>query len=250
MAEKLEALVDHFSGLPSPLLPYAEAPDRPVPPSAPERDDHHPQHPRVIVLSMEDDGAEAIRHCRVQRAWWADHHEPYGYHTVLEGPESLPETVDERFKVVFWAWTGYVPEIGIDIRAKGDDPRFVAMTPEQREQLMKRTEMRVEKPELVRQFMTRVVLGQDLGDINESIRDEFLHTESTEQRRSLGKLLLSKAITRSTKDLELMYRSARKNGLIKSSFEAETAAQFVTDRIAHQRRTPVLVEALKTKLAS
>ena len=228
-------------GMPLPLAPTnLELRDA----SQPKPDWHHHFHPRKSLLLTDDDGGNAVRHSRIQKADWNIHHNEY--HGYFAGPP-LPETSAQKFGIAVLASAGYVPAEAIEF--KSDGPHIITLSNKQRNRLWGSGELRSAAPEAVRKFLLAYTLEQDLVEVNEKLVDEFLHTISEQRRYRLGGMLLSLAIEKAVEPLDPFYRTAWKKGYIDRT-SAHKPQRLIKTKIHFKSRQSMLVDKLYDVLAA
>lgn len=240
MAAEAYTPIDEI-GMPLPLAPTdLEIHDA----SQPKPDWHHHFHPRKSVILREDWGGDAVRNSRVQLADYRVHHNEY--HNYFYGPE-LPITAQQKFGIAVLAIAGYVPAEAIAF--KRGKPRIVRLTEDQRSRLLTSGELKIAAPETVRNFLAEYTVKQDLTHADESIVDEFIHTDEIEKKYELGGALLKLAIEKAVEPLDPFYRTAWKKGYIDRS-SAHRPRRLLKTKIYYKSRQPKIINQLHNELAA
>ncbi|MDB5164252.1 MAG: hypothetical protein JWS12_870 [Candidatus Saccharibacteria bacterium] len=227
-AELLLTPQDELTHLPLPLLPLNLNHEHEI------RDRHHHAHPRRSPL-LEGLGGTAVRHSRVQRTAYADHHwETQGYHSVFGGPE-LPQTAEEQFKWVTWASAGYIPEQAVAMTLDGY--KRVMLSTQQRAQLWGNNEIWVASRGDVKSFMVDYLINQGYGELNvKRALEKFLKASDRGRKIELASFILSQLSERAVSPIHDSYKFARRQGFIHES-KPRTSSRLVKRTVMSSRKS-------------
>lgn len=231
---------DTYSGMPWVIAP----PNYPLPNRRSDlADDNHAFHPAKSPL-LDTMAGQALRHSRLQRVDWYDHH--MVYHKHFYGPD-LPTDEAEIFRRVVFAVARYIPDMALN--CNDYEPRAVRLTHEEKARLWQTNELRVARPIIVRNFLASYVTRQDLSHISEHLIDEFLYSPDKKRQWYLGHWLLSQAAQVATEPINDMYRDAVKRGSVAPNLTSKTQ-NLVKRAIGDGRQTKLYVQMLHEKLAA
>lgn len=231
--------IDEFSGMPLPLSPqYMDLRSSRFKP-----DDHHHWHERLDPL-LRDTGGLALRHSRVQKANYDAHH--LDYHRTFIGP-ILPTNDEDRLRPVVLAAAGYIPSKALAFAGAGD-AYMVPISSEERQYMWNSGQVRVERPDAIRDFLKEYVLARDFLEFKPETIDEFLHTHSGRRKRDLGNQFLARAVRRATQPVSPYYREAHSAHMLPEN-KSQTVVSFVLGALSMRRYRPKIHEALTERLA-
>ena len=238
--DKVLSPVDKLTNMPLPILPTRQGPRFKNPAFA---NWHHHYHPSDDPNLTSASGL-AIRHLRLQLLPVKSRHQIY--HNLFSGPEFLPESQADRFGHIILACAGYMPRSAIDVTA--DDPATpVQMSSKIHERLQTSGEIVVRGQPNIANFIRKYLVIQDLSNINESVIDEFLSTNSIERKRYLGHWLLALASEIATEPVKPIYRQALDDGLIRSKAKPES---IVKSTFSGEKSRNKAIDDLRRRLAS
>jgi hypothetical protein len=237
MDPELITPTDELTDIPLPLIESAELPSYEWP--TPKPDWHHAFHPARSEVLTQDLAGKALRACRVQLVGYNLHH--MNYHEQFHGP-ALPETEEEKFRLIVLAAAGYVPEQGLTFDAHGE-PIKTRISSEQRADLQN-GKLKLWNYRTVRDFLQDYVLRQDLTSVNQLTIEEFLTTPDPTRRWELGCTLLGRATAVATEPIKDVYKEARTSDRLSPQVRAQTAARFVLGRLIMKRERLWLVDKL------
>lgn len=237
MAAEMETPTER--GIPLPLVPIDD-------PRMPEGafNWHHHFHPRTSPLLTDDEGA-VIRASRLQKSLAYGNHTEY--HQWYEGPH-LPQTDEERLGVIILARAGYIPEHGILMRGSRRKPQIVTLNQRQRWLLMDQTQLRSGSIGLTKEYLTKLVLAQDLST-HTSLIDEFLETKDQERKRSIGGFLIGDALHQVISPAAADYLNAWRTGRI-SHHLPRKPQRFARSILGSPKHRVRLITNLEAKLAA
>lgn len=232
-----ETPYDPLTLLSLPLMPV-ENPHRMYRP-----DWHHHEHPKRSPL-LKEIGGQAVRNARLQ---YYDRRLHNRYHDKFGGPP-LPETEEQQFNLVIMAVAGYIPEQAIDVRRR--KPQIVALTTEQRHRLQTSGEIRVGSEAVLREFIKKRVMSQDVYSVNASdlMIEEFVTTNNFERRRLLGHTLLGLVTDKASEVAGETYWQARRKELILPGLPSNVQ-RFAKSKLGNTRERDRLVKQLYKSLA-
>ena len=187
----------------------------------------------------------ALQGCRVQWTAFDEHHDQYN--PWFLGP---PQPQDEAhlFQTIIMATAGYIPEGAIDFTGK--EPRITTLSPQERAYLWHSRQVRVYDPTMVRKFMFRYVLSEDVDHIHERALDEFLHTLDQEKRIHLAHCIAAKIVERAVEPIEQVYANAHQRELLPADAPKHPRDFVKTRMIASNARFGRLLHALSARLGA
>jgi hypothetical protein len=221
MTERL-APVDEYSGLPLPIAPLAvdlsfiRNQKRYLESS--RSDEHHHFYPNA---SLESDGQRVLRHSRLQYGVRLLHDK---YHRFYDRAD-LSGSDASCFELGILATAGYIPELAVDVRGK--NPRIVRLSEQQREEMQSQTiypEQRYSETtgrdmnKIKRGwFFMNYALNQNFDHVKQYLLEEFIETDDKKRRLWLGSTIVDLAFWKASEQIEGVYKSAYKAGLIPAS---------------------------------
>ncbi len=230
------------------------------PPKGVEQDWNHDHSFFFSNLSvLNDEAGIALRHSRVQylpRYWHDRKHNIF----FRNGVEWLPESEGDKFALTVLSVAGYASRMALDLR--GGEPKLVRMSSHIHDFVRGRKQLHIverydehlgyrtdaEPRDCIAKFFVQYIGKQALeGVVDEKYIDQFLYSESEEDRRNMGDYIIEAAIDLAVEPIRPKYRKALGKGLLRPRLSGATEA--VTE-VLPRHKWPDYHDVLRFTLAA